>query len=175
MPTFESTIHEFKNDVYGYHIPVPDEINEYFQNNYEDKRVLYSINNSETRPGGIMKTLKYHYILLNRQFIKQNKLHRGQKVIVTVEKDESEYGMPMPEELQAVFDQDEFCKDYFDQLTPGKQRNLIYIVSKIKSPDKRINKALAIAEHLNEVEGKLDFKMLNETIKKYNNLTNPWA
>ncbi|MFY0673398.1 MAG: YdeI/OmpD-associated family protein [Bacteroidia bacterium] len=163
------------NDVYGFHVSVPDEVNEHFQKNFSDKRVLYSINGSETRPGGIMKTAKYYYLMLNRQFIKKNNLHRGQKVTVKIEKDTSEYGMPMPEELQAVFDQDEHCKAYFDTLTPGKQRNLIYLVAKIKSPDKRINKALAIAEHLNEVEGKLNFKMLNETIKKYNNMTNPWA
>lgn len=175
MQEFKSTIEAFQNDVYGLHIPLPDEINHFFETNYKDKRVLYSVNATEKRPGGIMKCANYHYLLLNKEFVKRNHWHRGQQVQISIEKDTSEYGMPMPEELQVVMDQDDMVKAYFDKLTPGKQRNLIYIVAKIKSSDKRINKALAIAEHLNEVEGKLDFKMLNETIKKYNNMSNPWS
>ncbi len=175
MPQFKSTIQEFQNDVYGLHIPLPDEINEYFQQNFTDKRVLFSVNGSEKRAGGIMKSSEYFYLLLNKEFVKKNHFNQGMQVQVDIEKDTSEYGMPMPEELQVVMDQDDLGRKYFDELTPGKQRNLIYIVSKIKNPDKRINKALAIMEHLHEVEGKLDFRMLNETIKKYNNMSNPWA
>ena len=173
VPEFKSTIEIFQNDVYGYHVPVPDHIIEQFLS-YDDMRVLYVLNEKIKRPGGFMKCAKYHYLLLNKETVKKLRLQRGSEVHVSVEKDTSEYGMPMPEEMQVVMDQDDSGRSFFDQLTPGKQRNLIYIVSKIKNPDKRINKALAIMEHLNEVEGKLDFKMLNETIKKYNNMDKAW-
>jgi len=170
---FKSIIQVFQNDVYGYHIPVPDDVSEHFSQ-YDDKRVLYTLNASITRPGGIMKSAAYHYLLLNKQVVRQLKLHQGAEVTVDIEKDTSEYGMPLPEELQVVMDQDDSGREYFDQLTPGKQRNLIYVVAKVKNPDKRINKALAIMEHLNEEKGVIDFKKLNETIKKYNNRDKAW-
>lgn len=173
VPEFQSTIEVFQNDVYGYHVPVPEHIIEQFSK-YDDQRVLYVLNKEIKRPGGFMKCAQYHYLLLNKVTVKKLRLHPGSNVHVSVEKDTSEYGMPMPEEMQVVMDQDDTARGFFDQLTPGKQRNLIYVVSKIKNPDKRINKALAIMEHLNEVEGKLDFKMLNETIKKYNNMDRAW-
>ena len=80
----------------------------------------------------------------------------------------SKYGVDMPEELQAALDQDPLAMEFFDLLTPGKQRNLIYLVNKVKNTNSRINKALAIIDHLTEMQGKLDFKLLNEKIKEYN-------
>lgn len=173
MLKFKSTIEIMDSAVYGYHVPVPDEIAEHFAK-YDDNRVIYTLNDQITRPGGIMKNAKYPYLLLNKETVKKLGLHQGHEIQVAIEKDTSEYGMPMPEELQVAFDQDDTAKGYFDQLTPGKQRNLIHIVAKVKNTQSRINKALAITEHLNEVEGQLDFKMLNATIKKYNNIGKVW-
>lgn len=173
MTTFKSTIEIMDSAVYGYHIPLPEEIAKQFAQ-YDDNRVLYTLNNQITRPGGIMKNAQYPYLLLNKDTVKKLGAHRGQEILVSMEKDTSEYGMPMPEELQVAFDQDSTAKGYFDQLTPGKQRNLIHLVIKVKNVQSRINKALAITEHLNDVEGQLDFKKLNETIKKYNNMGKVW-
>lgn len=173
VPVFKSTIEAFQNNVYGFHIPVPESIVTHFAQ-YEDQRVLYVLNGAIKRPGGFMKSTDYHFLLLNKEIVKKLGLDVGAQVEVSVEKDTSTYGMPLPEEMQVVMDQDDSARSYFDALTPGKQRNLIHIVSKIKNPDKRINKALAIMEHLNEVAGKLDFKKLNETIKKYNKMDRAW-
>ena len=76
--------------------------------------------------------------------------------------------MPVPEEFELVIFGDEEAAYYFESLTPGKQRSLIYLVGKIKSSDIKINRAMAIAEHLKEVKGQLEYKALNDTIKKYN-------
>jgi hypothetical protein len=59
-------------------------------------------------------------------------------------------------------------------LTKGKQRGLIYIVTKVKNTNSRLNKSLAIIEHLKDVKGNLEYKMLNEKIKYYNNLDKGW-
>jgi uncharacterized protein YdeI (YjbR/CyaY-like superfamily) len=75
--------------------------------------------------------------------------------------------MPMPEELEELLLQDPEGDMYFHELTPGKQRNLIYMVSKPKGVDTRIKKALVIVQHLKEVKGQLDFKMLNEAYKRW--------
>jgi len=111
-----------------------------------------------------------YFILINKQVRDQLGLALGDPVEIRLEADQSEYGMPMPDELQVTLAQDEMASRHFHALTPGKQRNLIYIVSRVKSTDSRIRKALAIAEHLNASRGKLDFKALNEVIKRYNNL-----
>ena len=91
-----------------------------------------------------------------------------------MEKDLSEYGHEMPEEMQVLLDQDEVGSGYFYGLTKGKQRGLVYIVTKVKNINSRLNKSLAILEHLKDVKGKLDYKMLNEKIKYYNNLDKGW-
>lgn len=108
------------------------------------------------------------FILLNKKLVQE--LKHIPEISVVLEKDHSEFGMEMPEELEVLLDQDEVGKSLFMSLTPGKQRNLIYIVSKVKNTNSRLNKALAIVHHLKKVNGALDFKMLNETIKYYNNL-----
>ena len=107
--------------------------------------------------------------MVNKKVRKQLGLEEGDEVTLALKKDESEYGIPMPESLQIMLDQDENGSKYFHELTTGKQRSLIYIVNKVKNIDKQIVKSMAILEHLSEVQGKLDFKLLNEKIKFFNN------
>ena len=76
--------------------------------------------------------------------------------------DESEYGMPMPEELGEYLAQDELLNSYFQALTPGKQRALIHQVAKPKTARTRLQKATQIAEYLVAVRGKLDFRELRD-------------
>ncbi len=87
---------------------------------------------------------------------------------VKLSPDDSTYGMDMPEELMILLDQDPEGNEYFHQLTPVNNETSSTIVSKVKSPESRLNKALAIVHHLKERNGKLDFKLLNEVIKDYN-------
>ena len=67
-------------------------------------------------------------------------------------------------------DQDEEGATYFKRLTPGKQRMMVYTVTKVKNPESKMKKALAIIHHLKLAKGKLDYKQLNELIKYYNKL-----
>lgn len=117
-----------------------------------------------------MKAKRGWFILLNHEIRQKLRVEEGDELKITIEKDTSEYGMDVPDELKVMLEQDPEASDYFYQLTKGKQRNLIYIVSKVKNMDSRINKALAIVSHLKEVEGHLDFKKLNQSIKYFNNL-----
>jgi uncharacterized protein YdeI (YjbR/CyaY-like superfamily) len=86
-------------------------------------------------------------------------------VSVLLKKDESEYGLPMPEELQELLLQDEEGDRLFHALTIGKQRTLLYIVGSVKDTGKRISRALAIVNHLKATGGKIDYKKLNEAIR----------
>lgn len=135
----------------------------------DHKRVVCTINECIQLHSALMPMGEESYIMINKASREKLGLKAGDKVTLELEKDSSAYGMPIPESLQVMLDQDDVGSKYFHSLTPGKQRSLIYIVSKVKSLDKQINKSLAILDHLKDVKGKLDFKMLNTKIKEYNN------
>ena len=167
--TYETTLEKFDSNMWGYHFPIAEDVADNFIDG-NDRRVLCSINGGELLHVSLMPNKGQYFILINKNLTEKLRLSNGQKVSLTLEKDTSEYGMDMPEELRELLYQDESGSKYFHALTPGKQRSLIYLVSKVKNTNSRLNKALAIVHHLNEMNGKLDFKILNETIKYYNNL-----
>ncbi|MEM9324914.1 MAG: YdeI/OmpD-associated family protein [Bacteroidota bacterium] len=167
--TTETALAHFENSpIWGYHLPISiDVANQLIEE--KDRRVILTIGGERLHVAIMPKQLEC-FIMLNKALVKKLNLQLGQKVQITLEKDPSEYGMEMPDELRELLFQDDEGSSYFHALTPGKQRNLIYLVSKVKSTDSRLKKALAIVHHLKEMQGKLDFKMLNETIKYYNQL-----
>ena len=79
--------------------------------------------------------------------------------------DDSEYGMPMPDELGELLLMDEEGSRYFHDLTPGKQRALIYQVAKPKREATRLRKAVGIIDYLKSVRGVLDFRELNAFLR----------
>ena len=89
----------------------------------------------------------------------------GSKVSVKLCKDESEYGLPMPEELAELLAQDEEGDRLFHALTPGKIRTLLYIIGQPKNSDDRLHRALAVVEHLKMYKGKIEYKQLNLRIQ----------
>ncbi|MTI20549.1 DUF1905 domain-containing protein [Fulvivirga sp. RKSG066] len=165
--TFKTTLEKFESNVWGFHLPVAEQYAEPFVEG-DDKRVKCVINEELTLHCALMPRNNEYFILMNKKNIDKLGLAIGQTVDVQLEKDTSEYGMPMPDSFRMLLDQDEEGNDYFHKLTPGKQRTLIYIVGKVKNIDSQLNKGLAILYHLTSRQGKLDFKILNETIKEYN-------
>ena len=155
------------SSVYQLHFPIPIDIaNQFIEG--DQRRVICTINDRVKISSGLMPFKEYWYILVNKELQKKLQLEIGDSVTLELARDESKYGMEMPVEFETVLNQDKLASEYFHLLTPGKQRNLIYIVSKVKNTDSRINKALAIIDHLLETSGKLDFKQLNVRIKEYN-------
>lgn len=136
--------------------------------NLTNLRVQCTFNNSSVAHISIKTSGDLAFVVVNQQLRKQLKITHGDPVHVCLEKETSEYGMPMPDELALMLAEDDRANDYFHALTPGKQRSLIYMVIKVKSEDARIRKALAIVEHLNEFSGMLDYKGLNEKMKEVN-------
>jgi len=168
----KSSIEKFtttESKVYSIHIPIPREIALHFING-ENRRIICTLTDKVTIRSGLMPHGEYWYILLNETTLKKTGFRIGQQIEFELKKDNSEYGMDMPEELEVMLDQEPEVMEHFKLLTPGKQRNLIYLVNKVKNSDSRINKSLAITEHLRESKGKVDFKRLNELIKQYNQL-----
>lgn len=169
MHQFTAGISKMESNLWGYFIPVPEIVSEEIINVQENRRVVCTINNSLSFQCALMpKGDGTYFILLNKANLNKLKLQLGDTVDIQLKKDESEYGLPMPEEMAEVLYSDPEGDELFHALTPGKQRNLLYIVNKVKSPDLRIHKALVIVEHLKQQSGKIDFKLLYESLKASN-------
>lgn len=79
-----------------------------------------------------------YFIKVNKIQRKMMQLNQGDPVTITLTPDTSQYGMPLPEEFSEIWQNDKEANPLFHMLTPGHQRNLIYIVNKIKNLDLRI-------------------------------------
>jgi len=169
--TFKTTLNKFKdNPLWGFHFMIPIQIAQLYITK-KDKRVICQINGEFKFHCALMSDGKGEFfIMINKQNIKKQKLIQGQIVELILEKDNTKYGMKMPEELSELLLIDERGNDLFHKLTPGKQRALIHIVAKNKRIETRINKALAIVNYLKFCEGNLDFKELNTAIKNHRNV-----
>ena len=166
--TISTVLAKFKDNLWGYHLPITEEQAKPFTG--DNRRVKCIINDKRVLHCALMPKGGNYFILMNQANVKRLHLTEGSIVKVNIEKDNSEYGMPMPDSFAAILSQDEMGARYFNALTPGKQRTLIYLVSKVKNIDSQISKALAILDHLSETHGNLDFKRLNEKIKEYNQM-----
>lgn len=166
VKSFQSRLEKFEDRLYSQHIKVRQEVYEYYATQ-KIVRFLCQINDGEEFTCAILSAGKEgRYIIVSEELRKRNQLIVGDELTIRLQPDMSKYGMPMPPELNEVLYQEPQFQLYFDELTPGKQRALIHLVSKLKSPHKRIEKAIIISQHLLEVQGRLDFKMLNEAFKK---------
>jgi hypothetical protein len=167
MISFVTTLEQLDYNIWSYHFPVNTEItNQIIADG--NRRVVCTINDKITIHSALMPLDGGSYILVNKKVRTQLNINEGDKVRVSLEKDISEYGIPMPDSFRVLLDQDEIGNEYFHALTPGKQRGLIYVVGKVKSLDSQLNKGLAILDHLTEFKGALDYKALNAKIKEYN-------
>lgn len=169
MLEFQGKLAAFEFNHWQYHFPVPDQMaSQMIDGNH--RRVLIWIDGEGPFHMALMKAKDYWYVLINQELRKKFRMEQKQAFTIGMEKDPSEYGHEMPEELQVLMDQDEEGARFFSELTPGKQRMMVYTVTKVKNPDSRMKKALAIIHHLKVAKGKLDYKQLNEVIKYYNKL-----
>lgn len=168
--SFKATLSHFENSpLWGWHFLVSDEMARTFIEG-NDRRVVCKINGATTIHCALMPNKGTWFVMLNQEIIKKLQLTLYGEIHVEMVKDDSKYGMPMPDEFQEVLYQEPDASKYFHELTAGKQRSLLYIVGKVKNTESRIKKSFAIADHLVANKGKLDFKMLNEAFKEYNKM-----
>lgn len=163
---FISILEKSENKLWGAHLRVPDEIAHALLAQGSN-RVRCILNDIEEFQCGIVPAAKgVKVITINKSIRTKLKLGEGDELRVQLEPDESEYGLPITEELAAAFEVDEEGKKYFHALTPGKQRTLLYIAAQVKNPDVRALRAWAILEHLKQQKGSIDYKLLHADIAR---------
>jgi len=162
---FSSKIENFNTKLWTYHFKVPNPIAHHFLGQ-GDKRVICTLNEKINFQCAIMPAgNEVFFILVNKKIRDQLKLKEGSKVNVNLEKDKSEYGLPFPEELKELLAQDVLGNKFFHQLTPGKQRNIIFYVNQVKNPDLKIQRAMIFINHLKKNKGKLNFREVFEELR----------
>ena len=84
------------------------------------QRVLFSVNGHEYWHGGFVSLGDGNaYITLNTARLKQLGISAGDEVDLTLMKDDSEFGMPVPAELEELLAQDEEGLQRFMGLHPA--------------------------------------------------------
>jgi len=169
MIEITATVSMLDSSVYGYHLPVPQYVSDQFKNT--DRRLMCIFNGGVQHNCALMPSGKGAYMItLHIALRKKLNVDLGDVVKVEMVKDDSEYGMPVREELKELFEIDPDADTIFHTLTKGKQRSLIYMISQGKRSETRAKKAVSILEYLKTVNGKLDFRELNQFVKNYNAL-----
>ncbi len=165
MTRFTARLANFHSTLWTYHVAVPIDLALPLIEG-EDRRVICTFQDSITVHAGLMPNGEGgFFITVNKDIRTRLHLEVGDELTVALEKDRSDYGMAMPEELEVLLAQDETGNRLFHALPPGKQRTLIFIVAKYKQTDTRIRKALIIVEHLKMNKGKVNYPKLGEEMK----------
>lgn len=163
---FKTVLTKSTGEYGGLYFPVPPVIAKKFEMKNGTRRVVCVANGEFSFQCAVLPHSKGFYISTNKTIRDAIGIAEGDKVALELTPDESKYGMPMPEELQEVLNQDPEGDELFHKLTPGLQRSMLYSVGKPKDVDERIQIALVIIEHLKRNEGKIDRGQLHEELTR---------
>ncbi len=162
---FRAVLNSSDNKLWGAHFEVPAKVAELYVRD-SARRAVCTINGTERYQCGILRGVKSKFVItVNATIRKKLKLEFGDSLDIQLEADDSEYGLPITDEMKAALELDDEASALFHALTPGKQRTLLYVASYLKNPDVRALRAVCILEHLKKMKGSIDFKQLNLDLK----------
>ncbi|HKX83855.1 MAG TPA: YdeI/OmpD-associated family protein [Pyrinomonadaceae bacterium] len=157
---------EAVGDPVWYIVRIPRAKVDHFDFKKNLRRVICTLNGTERFNYALMPSKGDYFITLNKQRRKTLNLDIGDSVTLEIEKDESKYGMPMPEEFAEVLRQDPDGDKLFNDLSPGNQRLLLKLVVIVKDLDTRIHRALKAIEYLKRTNGKFVYDELYNAMKQ---------
>ena len=129
------------------------------------RRVLCTLNEVETFNCSLFPSKGDYFITINKKLRDKLDLALGKLVTVELAKDESQFGMPMPEEFAEVIRQDEEGERLFSALSPGNQRLMLKLIDYVKDVDKRIIRSLAGIEQLKKCDGKFEYHLQHDAMR----------
>jgi hypothetical protein len=113
------------------------------------KRVICRLNESLDFHCAFMpKKEGGYFINIGSTICKKLDLKIGDELSLIFKEDTTDYQFEMPEEFTEVLSQDPDACVIFEGLTDGNKRGLIYLITMVKSSEKRIERALKIVEKL---------------------------
>ncbi|MEO0895004.1 MAG: DUF1905 domain-containing protein [Bacteroidota bacterium] len=133
----------------GYHyIILPEEL---AQPLYERKvkRVLCRINDQLNVHSALTRSKTRGFsIMLGKRILKQLDVEAGDLLEVEISEDHSPNQFEESVVLKEVLSTDWEAQEIWDKLSPGRKRSLTYLIIQVKSVDKKIERALKIAENI---------------------------
>lgn len=164
---FTSTLELSTNNLWGCHFAVPQWVGDAMPVRDQTRRVVCVLNEKTEWQCALLPRGDGSFLVtVNKKLQTTLGIKPGSPVRVSLRPDDSEYGLPMPEELAELLAQDEVGHRLMHALTPGKLRTLLYIVGQPKTSDLRLHRAIAVVEHLKAHGGKIDYKQLNVKLKE---------
>jgi hypothetical protein len=138
-------IEKFSN---GMHFVIVDEniVNSFLTKG--SKRAICTIDSENFHCAFMPKKEGGYFINLGSAICKKLNLKKGDSLTLSFAEDNSEFQFEMPEEFSEVLYQDPDADAVFQALTDGNKRGLIYVITLVKSSEKRIERALKVAEKL---------------------------
>ena len=121
------------------------------------RRVICRLNGTEPFNCSLFPSRGDYFITVSKKLRQQLGVEVGDSVTVELAKDESKYGMPMPDEFSEVLRQDPEGERRFNQLSPGDQRLMLKLIVFVKDVDRRIARSLAGIELLKRSDGKFEY------------------
>ena len=163
---FTAVLEKSTNKLWGSHLRVPQSVAGKLMRS-GSRRVLRTLNGSEAHQCALLPYGQGAFVLsVNKKWCDALNLKIGSGVKVTLKRDESKYGLPMPEELNELFRQDKEGSRLFHSLTRGRQRTLLDIIGKASDPEARAWRASIIIRHLRDNAGTLHYKQLNQSLMR---------
>ena len=154
---FESTV-ETTDSAPPYHIlRVSRKLVTPFEFKGNLRRVICTLNGVETFQCSLFPSKGDYFLTLSKKLRDKLRVEIGDTVRIKLEKDESKYGMPMPEEFAEVLRQDLDGDALFNELSPGDQRLMLKLIVFVKGTDRRIARALAGIALLKQTNGDFDY------------------
>ncbi|HQU90681.1 MAG TPA: YdeI/OmpD-associated family protein [Pyrinomonadaceae bacterium] len=129
------------------------------------RRVVCTLNGIETFNCALFPSKGDYFITVSKKLRDKLGLELGGSVSIELAKDESQFGMPMPEEFAEVMRQDPEGERLFNALSPGNQRLMLKLIVFVKDVDKRIIRSLVGLEILKKCDGKLDYHLLHDSMR----------
>ncbi|MEP0006192.1 MAG: YdeI/OmpD-associated family protein [Balneola sp.] len=124
-------------------------------------RLLCSVNGFEEFHCGLVAYGEGQgYISINKKRLKKFGAALGAEVTLELRHDHSKYGMEMPEELEALLEQEPEGARLFEALSDGKKRYIIHYVGSVKSSQLKIDRAIMLINNLKTMGDKFDFRHL---------------
>lgn len=163
---FTGTFEAANSKLFNWQIRVPADITTTLLASSGKRRVVCALDGQDPHQCALTPIGQGLYVIkVNAKRKKQLGLTPGDKIQVDLYPDDSEYGLPMPEELAAVMQEDPEGHTAMHSLTMGKLRTLLYIVSQGITSDRRLQRAVLIVEHVKQ-RGKIDYRALHTEIQE---------
>ena len=149
--TFQTRILQGDGSLSLHFIEVPIDVAESLFEKFPG-RALVTIHGATFHGGVLRRKDGYYLIQMGKATLKKIKASFQDLVEVKIEQDNTTYGYELPEEMEALIEQDEDGRETWEALNPGMKRSLLHYVNSAKSIDIRIKRSILILKRAEEIQ-----------------------